>query len=41
MEAGTVVLSNNFHIACNNDEFPEARRFNPERYYLSPNNADS
>jgi cytochrome P450 len=32
MEAGTVVLSNNWHIASNDKEFPEARRFNPERW---------
>jgi len=32
MEAGTVVLSNNFHITTNDKEYPEARRFNPERF---------
>jgi cytochrome P450 len=31
-EAGTVFVSNNFHINANNAEYPEATRFNPERF---------
>jgi len=33
MEAGTVVTSNNFHISTSESEYPEPRRFNPERYF--------
>jgi cytochrome P450 len=36
MEAGTVVLSNNYYITTNDAEYPHARRFDPERYQ-SPN----
>jgi len=31
-EAGTVFTSNNWHIATNESEYAEPRRFNPERY---------
>jgi cytochrome P450 len=32
MEAGTVFVSNNYHIATSEAEYPDARRFIPERY---------
>jgi len=32
LKAGTVVTSNNYHICTNPKEYPEPRRFNPERF---------